>query len=64
MQPLLAAAAALSCVTLLIHQATQPLALLGLQVCLDINECLSISQLDPKCTCERCACNNTRGGYE
>ncbi|PRW50883.1 vacuolar-sorting receptor 3-like [Chlorella sorokiniana] len=36
----------------------------GQETCLDINECLSISQLDPKCTCERCACNNTRGGYE
>lgn len=34
------------------------------QACLDINECTSISQLDPACTCERCACNNTRGGYE
>lgn len=34
------------------------------QTCLDINECLSISQLDPKCTCERCACKNTYGGYE
>ena len=37
---------------------------LHMQTCLDINECLSITQLDPKCTCERCACKNTRGGYE
>lgn len=35
-----------------------------LQTCLDINECLSVSQLDPNCTCERCACKNLRGGYE
>eukprot|EP00887_Chlorella_sp_A99_P001340 scaffold14.g1340.t1 len=34
------------------------------QTCLDINECLSISQLDANCTCERCACKNTYGGYE
>ncbi|KAI3427174.1 hypothetical protein D9Q98_007111 [Chlorella vulgaris] len=36
----------------------------GVETCLDLNECLSVSQLDPKCTCPRCACNNTRGGYE
>ncbi|KAL4443975.1 hypothetical protein ABPG75_011712 [Micractinium tetrahymenae] len=36
----------------------------GEETCLDINECLSVSQLDPKCTCERCACKNLRGGYE
>lgn len=36
----------------------------GSETCLDINECLSISQLDPKCTCDRCACKNTFGGYE
>lgn len=36
----------------------------GSETCLDINECLSISQLDPNCTCPRCACNNTRGGYQ
>jgi len=36
----------------------------GSETCLDINECLSISQLDPNCTCARCACKNTYGGYE
>jgi PA domain len=36
----------------------------GSESCLDINECLSITQLDPKCTCERCGCKNTYGGYE
>ena len=36
----------------------------GSETCLDINECLSITQLDPKCTCERCGCKNTYGGYE
>ena len=36
----------------------------GSESCLDINECLSISQLDPNCTCDRCACQNTFGGYE
>ena len=35
-----------------------------LQTCLDINECLSISQLDPNCTCARCGCKNTYGGYQ
>ena len=34
------------------------------QTCLDINECLSISQLDPNCTCARCGCKNTYGGYQ
>ena len=42
------------------HPPTHP----PLQTCLDINECLSISQLNPNCTCARCACKNTRGGYE
>lgn len=36
----------------------------GSETCLDINECLSISQLDANCTCDRCACKNTFGGYE
>ena len=36
----------------------------GAETCLDINECLSVSQLDPNCTCARCACKNTYGGYE
>ena len=36
----------------------------GSETCLDINECLSISQLDPQCTCERCACKNLYGTYE
>lgn len=36
----------------------------GSESCLDINECLSITQLDPNCTCDRCACKNTWGGYE
>ncbi|GAB4818464.1 hypothetical protein N2152v2_005510 [Parachlorella kessleri] len=36
----------------------------GEEECLDINECLSISHLDPNCTCERCACKNTYGGYQ
>ena len=36
----------------------------GGESCLDINECLSVSQLDPNCTCDRCACKNTYGGYE
>ena len=36
----------------------------GSEKCLDINECLSISQLDPNCTCPRCGCKNTFGGYE
>lgn len=36
----------------------------GSETCLDINECLSISHLDPNCTCPRCGCKNTFGGYE
>ena len=36
----------------------------GSETCLDINECLSLAHLDPKCTCDRCACKNTYGGYE
>lgn len=36
----------------------------GSETCLDINECLSLSSLDPECTCERCACRNKYGGYE
>ena len=36
----------------------------GTETCLDVNECLSVTQLDPSCTCARCACKNTRGGYE
>jgi hypothetical protein len=38
----------------------------GEETCLDINECLTIdaTQLDAKCTCERCACKNVFGGYE
>lgn len=31
--------------------------------CRDKNECLTLS-LDEDCTCERCACHNTYGGYE
>lgn len=36
----------------------------GSEICLDINECLSISDLHPNCTCDRCACKNIFGGYE
>lgn len=36
----------------------------GREICLDINECLSVSSLEPNCTCERCACKNTFGGYQ
>lgn len=36
----------------------------GATVCLDINECLSVSSLDANCTCPRCACKNTYGSYE
>ncbi|GMH32879.1 hypothetical protein BSKO_00713 [Bryopsis sp. KO-2023] len=32
-------------------------------VCKDKNECLTLS-LEEECTCERCACHNTYGGYE
>ncbi len=35
----------------------------GSKSCLDINECLSITQLDPNCTCARCGCKNSFGGY-
>ena len=33
--------------------------------CLNINECESTEAavLNSKCTCERCACKDTRGGY-
>lgn len=35
----------------------------GAEACLNINECVSASlgDLDPKCTCERCACKDTYG---
>ncbi|CAK0785896.1 hypothetical protein CVIRNUC_009109 [Coccomyxa viridis] len=38
----------------------------GHEQCLNINECVSTeaAALDPKCTCERCACKDTKGGYE
>ncbi|EIE18502.1 hypothetical protein COCSUDRAFT_49231 [Coccomyxa subellipsoidea C-169] len=38
----------------------------GKEKCLNINECVSTeaADLDPKCTCERCACKDTYGGYE
>ena len=38
----------------------------GSETCLNINECVSASpaDLDPKCTCDRCACKDTYGGYE
>ena len=38
----------------------------GKEACLNINECVSASpaDLDPKCTCPRCACKDTYGGYE
>ena len=35
-----------------------------LQTCMDINECLSISELPANCTCPRCGCKNKYGGYE
>ena len=38
----------------------------GRETCLNINECVSTAaaQLDPACTCDRCACKDTPGGYE
>ena len=38
----------------------------GAEACLNINECVSASlgDLDPKCTCERCACKDTYGMKE
>jgi hypothetical protein len=33
------------------------------ETCLDINECLSVSTLPKECTCPRCACVNSYGGY-
>ncbi|KAK9804195.1 hypothetical protein WJX72_000406 [[Myrmecia] bisecta] len=38
----------------------------GKEVCLNINECISTqaADLDPKCTCDRCACQDTIGGYQ
>ena len=38
----------------------------GHEQCLNITECVSTeaAALDPKCTCERCACKDTKGGYE
>ena len=38
----------------------------GRTKCLNINECVSTeaADLDPKCTCERCACQDTYGGYK
>ena len=37
----------------------------GVKACLNINECVSASlgDLDPKCTCERCACKDTYGEF-
>ena len=37
----------------------------GQETCLNINECLTSSpeDLNPDCTCERCACQDTFGGY-
>ena len=38
----------------------------GNDICININECVttSVSQLRDECTCERCACQDTLGGYE
>lgn len=37
----------------------------GSTSCLQINQCLSReAQEDPKCNCERCACQEKAGGYE
>ena len=37
----------------------------GDSVCMDLNECLylSMEDLGPGCTCERCACHNKKGSY-
>lgn len=38
----------------------------GKERCLNMNECVSTEagDLDPRCTCERCACLDTYGSYE
>ena len=38
----------------------------GAETCLNINECLSTgaAQLDPACSCDRCACQDAPGGYK
>lgn len=36
----------------------------GGQSCEDLDKCRAVSISDPACTCERCACINTIGGYK